>query len=210
MEWQEIAEVLYAGRVDDVASLTRQALAEGHRAQDVLNQGLLPGMEKVGKDFREEILFLPEVLLTAKAMHAAMDILKPLLIEAEGPTLGTLVMGTVQGDIHDIGKNLVIMMMQGAGIEVIDLGIDVPPERFAEAVSEYSPPILGMSALLTTTVEQMGMTIQALERAGLRDRAKIMVGGAPVTREFAEHIGADGYAPDAMGAVDLARTWLNG
>jgi 5-methyltetrahydrofolate--homocysteine methyltransferase len=210
MEWQEIAEVLYAGRVDDVASLTRQALAEGHRAQDVLNQGLLPGMEKVGKDFREEILFLPEVLLTAKAMHAAMDILKPLLIEAEGPTLGTLVMGTVQGDIHDIGKNLVIMMMQGAGIEVIDLGIDVPPERFAEAVSEYSPPILGMSALLTTTVEQMGMTIQALERAGLRDRAKIMVGGAPVTREFAEQIGADGYAPDAMGAVDLARTWLNG
>jgi 5-methyltetrahydrofolate--homocysteine methyltransferase len=210
MEWQEIAEVLYAGRVDDVASLTRQALAEGHRAQDVLNQGLLPGMEKVGKDFREEILFLPEVLLTAKAMHAAMDILKPLLIEAEGPTLGTLVMGTVQGDIHDIGKNLVIMMMQGAGIEVIDLGIDVPPERFVEAVSEYSPPILGMSALLTTTVEQMGMTIQALERAGLRDRAKIMVGGAPVTREFAEQIGADGYAPDAMGAVDLARTWLNG
>jgi 5-methyltetrahydrofolate--homocysteine methyltransferase len=139
-----------------------------------------------------------------------MDILKPLLTEAEGPSLGTLVMGTVQGDIHDIGKNLVIMMMQGAGIEVIDLGIDVAPETFVEAVGEYSPPILGMSALLTTTVEQMGMTIQALERAGLRDRAKIMVGGAPVTREFAERIGADGYASDAIGAVDLARAWLNG
>ncbi len=209
MEWQEIAEVLYAGRVDDVASLTRQALAEGYRPQDVLNQGLLPGMEKVGKDFREEILFLPEVLLTAKAMHAAMDILKPALSEAEGPSLGTLVMGTVEGDIHDIGKNLVIMMMQGAGIEVIDLGIDVPPERFIDAVREYNPPMLGMSALLTTTVEQMKTTIEALEKAGLRDRARVMVGGAPVTREFAERIGADGYASDAIGAVDLARVWLN-
>jgi 5-methyltetrahydrofolate--homocysteine methyltransferase len=210
MEWAQLAEALYAGRVDEVASLTRQALAEGREAREVLNDALLPGMEKVGNDFREEILFLPEVLLTAKAMHAAMDVLKPLLTEAGGPGLGTLVMGTVRGDIHDIGKNLVIMMMRGAGIEVIDLGIDVAPETFVEAVREYSPPILGMSALLTTTVEQMGMTIQALEKAGLTDRAKIMVGGAPVTRQFAERIGADGYAPDAIGAVDLARAWLNG
>jgi corrinoid protein of di/trimethylamine methyltransferase len=208
MDWNRIAEALYEGRVDDVQSLTREALTEGHSAQEVLNQGLLAGMEKVGRDFKEEILFLPEVLLTAKAMHSAMDILKPLLSEGADTELGCLVMGTVQGDIHDIGKNLVIMMMQGAGIEVIDLGIDVPPERFVEAIAEHNPPILGMSALLTTTIEHMATTIKELEEAGLRDGTKIMVGGAPVTEEFAVQIGADGYASDAIGAADLARTWL--
>jgi 5-methyltetrahydrofolate--homocysteine methyltransferase len=209
MDWNRIADALYAGKVDDVQSLTREALTDGHSAQEVLNQGLLAGMEKVGHDFKEEILFLPEVLLTAKAMHAAMDILNPLLSEGGDTNLGCLVMGTVEGDIHDIGKNLVIMMMQGAGIEVIDLGIDVPPARFVEAIAEHSPPIVGMSALLTTTIEHMATTIEELQRAGLRDKIKIMVGGAPVTEEFAQQIGADGYASDAIGAADLAREWLN-
>jgi 5-methyltetrahydrofolate--homocysteine methyltransferase len=203
-----MAEALYGGRIDEVASLTRQALDEGRSPRDVLNDGLLAGMDRVGRDFKAEILYLPEVLLTAKAMHAAMEILRPLLSEGGRSNLGTFVIGTVQGDIHDIGKNLVAMMMQGAGLEVIDLGIDVQSERFAEAIAEHSPQILGLSALLTTTVDNMATTIEALENAGLRDGLRIMVGGAPVTREFADKIGADGYAPDALSAVELATRWL--
>jgi len=208
MEWNRIGDALYAGRVDEVAALTREALEGGRGPQQVLNQGLLAGMDRVGKDFKADILFLPEVLIAAKAMHAGMDVLSPLLSESDSRTLGTFVIGTVKGDLHDIGKNLVAMMLTGAGIQVIDLGIDAPPERFAQAIGEHQPQIVGLSALLTTTMDEMKTTIQALEEAGLRDSVKVMVGGAPVTREFAEEIGADGYAPDAVSAVDVAKAWL--
>jgi 5-methyltetrahydrofolate--homocysteine methyltransferase len=208
MEWNRIADALYAGRVDEVAALTRQALEEAHGPEEVLNQGLLAGMDRVGKDFKADILFLPEVLIAAKAMHAGMDVLKPLLSEGEGTTLGTFLISTVKGDLHDIGKNLVAMMLQGAGIGVIDPGIDAPHQRFAEAIEKHQPQIVGMSALLSTTMQGMKTTIQALEEAGLRDRVKVMVGGAPVTQEYAKEIGADGYTPDAVSAADLARAWL--
>ena len=208
MNWSMMTEALYAGKVDEVASLTRRALEEGHAPREVLNEGLLTGMEKVGRDMREEILFLPEVLLAAKAMHGAMEVLRPLLSRSGSAGLGTLVIGTVLGDIHDIGKNLVAMMIQGAGVEVVDLGIDVPPERFVKAITEHSPQMLALSALLTTTVDNMAQTIEALDEAGVRDGLRIMVGGAPVTPEFAERIGADGYAPDAPSAVELATGWM--
>jgi 5-methyltetrahydrofolate--homocysteine methyltransferase len=208
MEWNRMADALYAGEVDEVAALTKEALEEGHSPPEVLNQGLLAGMDKVGKDFKADLLFLPEVLRAAKAMHAGMDVLSPLLSESESTTMGAFVIGTVKGDLHDIGKNLVAMMMTGAGIEVVDLGIDIPSEKFAAAIEEHRPQIVGMSALLTTTIEEMEITIRALEKAGLRDRVRIMVGGAPVTQEYADEIGADGYAPDAVSAVDLAKVWL--
>jgi 5-methyltetrahydrofolate--homocysteine methyltransferase len=208
VNWSSMAEALYGGRVEEVASLTRQALEEGHTPREVLKEGLLAGMEKVGRDMREEILFLPEVLLAAKAMHAAMEVLRPLLSEGGSAGLGKLVIGTVLGDIHDIGKNLVAMMVQGAGVEVVDLGIDVPPDSFVKAISEHRPQVLGLSALLTTTVDNMERTIEAVEEAGVREGLRIMVGGAPVTPEFAEKIGADGYAPDAPSAVELATSWL--
>lgn len=199
-----MADALYAGKVDEVAALTKEALEEGHSAQEVLDQGLLAGMDRVGKDFKADILFLPEVLIAAKAMHAGMDMLRPLLSESDRTALGTFVIGTVKGDLHDVGKNLVAMMLTGAGIEVIDLGIDVPHEKFAAAIEEHQPRIVGMSALLTTTMREMKTAIEALEEAGLRDKVKVMIGGAPVTQAYSEEIGADGYASDAVSAVDLA------
>lgn len=208
MDWSKMGDALYAGEVDKVADLARQALDEGHGAQEVLNEGLLAGMDRVGKDFKADILFLPEVLIAAKAMHAGMDILRPLLSESESATLGTFAIGTVQGDLHDIGKNLVAMMLEGSGIEVIDLGTDAPAEKFTEAVKNHQPQIVGMSALLTTTMAQMKTTLEALEEAGLKDKVKVMIGGAPVTQQFADEIGADGYAHDAVTAVDLAKSWL--
>jgi len=208
MEWSRITDALYAGKVDEVAALAKAALEEGHGAQEVLNQGLLAGMDKVGKDFKADILFLPEVLIAAKAMRGGMDVLRPLLSESESTALGTFVIGTVKGDLHDIGKNLVAMMMTGAGVQVIDLGIDIPPEKFVEAIQKHQPRIVGMSALLTTTTPEMRTTIEALEAAGLRDRVKVMVGGAPVTQKYSDEIGADGYAPDAVSATDLSKAWL--
>ncbi len=209
MEWSRIADALYAGEVEQVAGLAREALDEGHSATEVLDLGLLAGMDRVGKDFKADILFLPEVLIAAKAMQAGMDVLQPMLSESGSSNRGTFVVGTVKGDLHDIGKNLVVMMMTGAGIEVVDLGINVPPERFIEAIQEHKPQIMGLSALLTTTTPEMQTTIQALEDAGLRDRVKVMVGGAPITQEYADEIGADGYAPDAVSATDLAKAWLH-
>lgn len=208
MEWKRISDALYAGRVEEVTVLSNQALEEGHSAMEVLNHGLLSGMDKVGTDFKADILFLPEVLIAARAMQAGMDVLRPLLSGSDSTTLGAFVIGTVQGDLHDIGKNLVGMMLQGARIEVIDLGINTPSESFVEAVERHQAQIVGMSALLTTTMGEMRTTIQVLEEAGLRDVVKVMVGGAPVTRRYAEEIGADGYAPNAISAVDLAMEWL--
>jgi len=196
---------LYEGNVEAVRAATEKALAEGLSAQEILNDGLIGGMDEVGRDFRAGDLFIPEVLIAARAMHAGLDVLRPILAESGVETVGKMVVGTVSGDLHDIGKNLVAMMMEGAGFEIIDLGTDVKPEEFVAAVRNEGAALLGMSALLTTTMPSMQTTIEALVEAGLRDKVKVMVGGAPVTASFAEKIGADAYAPDAASAVDTAR-----
>ena len=202
---EQIVSNLYRGEDDVVADLVQQALDEGRAPAEILNGGLIAGMDEVGKDFKNGELFVPEVLIAARAMHAGMNVLRPLLAESDVPSAGKYVIGTVQGDLHDIGKNLVRMMLEGAGFETIDLGTDVRPDDFVAAVQEHQPQLLGMSALLTTTMPGMKVTIEALQEAGLRDVVKIMVGGAPVTAAFAEQIGADAYAPDAATAVDVAR-----
>ena len=202
---QKIASQLYAGEADDVAELVQSALGMGMSASKVLQGGLIAGMDQVGKDFKAGDLFVPEVLIAARAMHAGMNILRPLLAESGAPSVGQCVIGTVKGDLHDIGKNLVKMMVEGAGFEVVDLGTDVPPEKFVAAVREHRPKLVGLSALLTTTMVNMKTTIEALQEAGLRGSVKVMVGGAPVTDSFAKQIGADAYAPDAASAVDMAR-----
>jgi len=203
---KQIAEKLYDGDDDAVAELTQRALDEGLTPAEVLNGGLLAGMDRVGVDFRDGELFVPEVLIAARAMHAGMAILRPLLTESDVPSAGKVVIGTVEGDLHDIGKNLVGMMLEGGGFEIVDLGTDVPPDRFIEAIKMEHPNLVGMSALLTTTMPSMKRTIDALMEAGLRDTVRVMVGGAPVTQTFADEIGADGYAPDAASAVELARS----
>jgi 5-methyltetrahydrofolate--homocysteine methyltransferase len=202
---QQIASKLYNGEDKDVAALVQEALDRGMAAEEVLSGSLIAGMDEVGKDFKAGELFVPEVLIAARAMHAGMDILRPLLAEGEVPSAGKYVIGTVKGDLHDIGKNLVKMMLEGAGFQTIDLGTDVSADDFVAAVREHQPSLLGMSALLTTTMVQMKATIEALEEAGLRDSVKVMIGGAPVTSAFADEVGADAYAPDAATAVDVAR-----
>ena len=202
---QKLASNLYSGEADAVAELVQKALDEGMTPPEILSGGLIAGMDEVGKDFKAGELFVPEVLIAARAMHAGMDILRPLLAESDVPSAGKFVVGTVEGDLHDIGKNLVKMMIEGAGFETVDLGTDVKAAAFVDAVREHQPKIVGMSALLTTTMVNMKGTIEALEEAGLRDQVKIMVGGAPVTAAFAEEVGADAYAPDAASAVDIAR-----
>ena len=203
---QKIASNLYDGDDDAVAELVQEALDQGLAPQDILSGGLIAGMDEVGKDFKAGELFVPEVLIAARAMHAGMGVLRPLLAESDVPSAGKFVIGTVEGDLHDIGKNLVRMMIEGAGFETIDLGTDVKAEAFVEAVREHRPKLVGMSALLTTTMVNMKGTIEALEEAGLRDSVKVMIGGAPVTAAFAKEIGADAYAPDAASAVDVARS----
>ncbi len=202
---QQIASNLYEGNDEEVAELVQQALDQGMDPHEILQGGLIAGMDEVGKDFKADVLYMPEVLIAARAMHAGMDVLRPLLAESDAVGAGRYLIGTVEGDLHDIGKNLVRMMLEGAGFETVDLGKDVKAETFVAAVREHQPKILGLSALLTTTMPAMKTTIEALEEAGLRDSVKIMVGGAPVTVAFAEEIGADAYAPDAATAVDVAR-----
>jgi 5-methyltetrahydrofolate--homocysteine methyltransferase len=202
---EEIQKDLYGGKLDGVKKGVKKALEEGLSAQEVLAKGLLTGMDKVGKDFKAGDLFIPEVLMCAKAMHGGLDILKPLLVGSGMALLGKVVIGTVAGDLHDIGKNLVRMMLEGAGFEIIDLGVSVSPEKFIEAVRVNGAKLIGMSALLTTTMPAMKLTIEGLKKAGIRENVKVLVGGAPVTASFAESIGADAYAPDAASAVDVAR-----
>lgn len=202
---QKIASKLYDGEDEEVAELVQRALDDGLTPKEILQDGLIAGMDQVGKDFKAGDLFVPEVLIAARAMHAGMNVLRPLLSASDSPTVGKYVIGTVKGDLHDIGKNLVKMMLEGAGFETVDLGTDVAPEAFVQAVQEHKPRIVGMSALLTTTMVNMKTTIDALQEAGLRDSVRIMVGGAPVTAAFAQQIGADAYAPDAATAVDMAR-----
>jgi 5-methyltetrahydrofolate--homocysteine methyltransferase len=201
----QITNVVIEGRMKEMAALTQAALDEGLSAKDILDKGLMPGMDVVGVEFKKGKRFVPDVLLSARTMQASLDLLKPLLAETGAKMSGKVVIGTVKGDLHDIGKNLVAMMLQGSGFEVVDLGKDVSPDKFVEAVKNEQPDIVAMSALLTTTMRSMGHTITALKEAGLRDSVRIMVGGAPVTTDFAKQIGADGYASNAPAATDMAK-----
>ena len=203
-----IKEALVAMDKTKLTELVHNALDQGVSAKEILNEGLIPGMDIVGGKMETEEMFIPEVLRSAKAMTAAVEILKPLLAEADISAAGKVVIGTVKGDLHDIGKNLVIMMLESAGFEVYDLGIDVPPEKFIAAIKEKEADLLGLSALLTTTMPMMKRTIDAVIESGLRDGVKVIVGGAPVNQRFADEIGADGYAPDAGSASRLAKSLL--
>lgn len=203
-----LSRLIIEGNKDDIAGVTQQALDAGLEAQEILNEGLMPGMDHVGVEFRAGRMFVPEVLRSARAMQSSMDIIKPLLIETGAGMVGKILLGTVKGDLHDIGKNLVGMMCEGAGFELKDLGKDVSADDFVQGVKEFEPDVVGMSALLTTTMRTMEQTVKALEEAGVRDRVKIMIGGAPVTQDFADHIGADGYASNAASAVDMAKEFV--
>jgi 5-methyltetrahydrofolate--homocysteine methyltransferase len=203
---EELAQALINGNAPKTKELAQKAVDEGIAPGKVLNEGLIVGMNEVGRRFKNNEFYVPEVLIAARAMHAGMDVLKPLLSEAEAASAGTVLIGTVKGDLHDIGKNLVAMMLEGAGFNVVDLGVDVSPEKFLEAVRDHKPKVVGLSALLTTTMPAMKTTIEALKEAGVRESVKIMIGGAPVTQRYADEIGADGYAPDAASAVDVARS----
>ncbi len=204
------AEMFYKaiseGNVEDVKKLTQEALDSGEKAESILKDGLLPAMDQIGIKFKNNEIYIPEVLIAARAMHAGMAILKPILSESTTARSVKVVVGTVKGDLHDIGKNLVVMMLEGGGFDVVDLGIDVSPDKFVEAIKKHQPQVVGMSALLTTTMRVMKDTIEAIQEAGLRKQVKAIIGGAPVTERFAKEIGADGYAPDAASAVDLARS----
>ena len=202
---QETAYALIIGDQHAVDRLTRQALDDGFEANTVLDDGLIAGMAIVGVKFRDNIIFVPEVLVAARAMKAGMFHLEPILSASGIEPVGTVIMGTVKGDLHDIGKNLCIMMLRGSGFVVHDLGVDTKPDEFIDAVVEHDAKVLGMSALLTTTMPNMGRTIDAFEEAGLREMVKIMVGGAPVTQEFADDMGADGYGKDAIACVEKAK-----
>ena len=202
---QEISAAIIEGEDDEVDELTKKALDDGITALEIMDDGLIAGMGIVGIKFRDNIIFVPEVLACARAMKAGMAHIEPILSESGVPSQGTVVMGTVKGDLHDIGKNLCIMLLRGAGFEVIDLGVDTSPDEFIDAVEEHQAPLLGMSALLTTTMPNMGKTIEAFIDADLRDDVQIIVGGAPVTQEFADDMGADGYGADAVACVELAK-----
>ena len=204
-DYQILLEAVLNGDRERVVELVKGAVDAGKSANEIMNNGLIGGMNIVGEKMAKEEMFIPEVLMSAKAMSAGVVILKPLLTAEEQDASGKVVLGTVQGDMHDIGKNLVSMLMEGAGFTVIDLGSDVSPQKFVEAVRENSATFVGLSALLTTTMPKMKETIVALKEAGIRDQIKIMVGGAPVTADFAQQIGADGYAPDAGSAVRTAK-----
>jgi 5-methyltetrahydrofolate--homocysteine methyltransferase len=200
-----ITETLITGDEDKLKELVQSALAAGTPANEILQKGLIVGMDIVGEKMETGEMFIPEVLMAAQAMSISVEILKPLLAEGEGTSAGKVIIGTVKGDLHDIGKNLVVMMMESAGFEVIDLGIDVDPATFVAAIKENKPSIVGLSALLTTTMPMMRKSIESIEESGLRDSLKIIVGGAPVNQAFADEIGADGYAPDAGSASKMAK-----
>lgn len=205
---QEIAYQLIIGNHIEIDRLTKEALETGYTANHILDNGLLNGMAIVGVKFRDNVIFVPEVLVSARAMKAGMAHIEPILSASGIEPIGTVIMGTVKGDLHDIGKNLCIMMLRGAGFVVHDLGVDTSPEEFADAVMEYEAQVMGMSALLTTTMPNMGRTISYFEDVGLRDDVRIMVGGAPVTREFADEMGADGYGENAVDCVETANELL--
>ena len=200
----EISEMLQKGKANEVKELAQKGLDEGLTAKSILEEGLMPGMAIIGDKFKKNEVYVPEVLIAARAMNAGIAILRPLMGDADITQKGTVVLGTVKGDLHDIGKNLVKIMMEGKGLNVVDLGIDVSPEKFVDAVKESNADIIACSALLTTTMTEMENVVKAAEEAGIRDQVKILVGGAPVTQSFCDSIGADKYAPDAASAADEA------
>ena len=205
---QEISEALQKGHARAVSEKTRDALSQGIDPYTILTEGLIAGMNVIGVKFKNDEIYVPEVLIAAKAMYAGLDILRPKLAETGVKPMGKVVLGTVKGDLHDIGKNLVGMMMEGAGLEVIDLGKNVSAETFINAVREHKPHIVALSALLTTTMPEQKNVIEALKEAGLRDKVKVMVGGAPVTEAYAVEIGADAYSPDAATAAEKAKEFV--
>jgi len=206
--YEELTTALISGKAPVVRELTEKALAGGEKPQDVLNKGLVAGMGVVGEKFKNNEFYVPEVLIAARAMKFGMEVLRPKLAETGVEPVAKVAIGTVRGDLHDIGKNLVVMMMEGAGFEIVDLGVDVKPEQFVQTVKERDARLVCLSALLTTTMPAMKDTIEALREAGLRNGVTVMVGGAPVTQNYADEIGADGYAPDAASAVDRAKELL--
>ncbi len=206
--FEEIADEVQKGNSESVEVLTKRALLQDISAEDILNNGLVAGMDIVSEKFKNNEIFIPEVLISAKSMYSGLGIIKPLLAESNVKSKGKVVIGTVKGDLHDIGKNIVAMLLQGAGFDVVDLGADVPKEKFLEFVKNERADILGMSALLTTTMIYMKEIIETLKNAGLRQDVKVIIGGAPVTESYAAQIDADGYAPDAASGVDLAKKLL--
>ena len=205
---EKFHEALSQGKMEEVKKMTQEALDAGESAEAILKDGLIQAMDRVGVKFKNGEFYIPEVLIAARAMHAGMAILKPILAKTAATMMGRVIVGTVKGDLHDIGKNLVVMMLEGGGFEVTDLGIDVPVDKFIEGIKKHQAQVVGMSALLTTTMRKMKNAIQAIEAAGLRKGVKVVVGGAPVTDRFAKEIGADGYAPDAASAVDVVKSLL--
>jgi 5-methyltetrahydrofolate--homocysteine methyltransferase len=203
---EEISEMVQKGKAKDVVALVNKALDDGFRAQEILDQALLKGMSELGVRFKNNEVFVPEVLIAARALNQGSAVLKSKLVEEGAKAVGTVVLATVAGDLHDIGKNLVRMMMEGVGLTVVDLGVDVPDDKIVEAVKEHNPDIVALSALLTTTMDRQGSVIKALQTAGLREKVKVMVGGAPVTQNFCDRIGADAYTPDASSAAEVAKS----
>jgi len=210
VSYDTLVEAVIKGAEDIVESEVNKALDEGNEARDILTKGLIGGMSVVGERFKAGDMFLPEVLMCANAMHKGLNIVKPLLAESDREAMGRIVIGTVAGDIHDIGKRIVGFLLEGGGFEVIDLGVDVPDESFVQAVEEHNPDILGMSALLTTTMPNMGKVIELLKEKRLRGKLKVIVGGASVNEQFAQSIGADGYAPEASSALEWVRKAIAG
>jgi len=208
IDQEKFYKALSEGSMDEVKRLTQEALNRKESAENILSQGLIKAMDQIGVKFKNCEIYIPEVLIAARAMHAGLGVLNPILAKSTASAATKIVLGTVKGDLHDIGKNLVGMMLEGGGFEVVDIGIDAPPEKFIEAAKEHGAKVIGMSALLTTTMMQMKATIEKARAAGLSNRVKIMVGGAPVTAEFAKQIGADGYAPDAASAVGKVKELL--
>jgi corrinoid protein of di/trimethylamine methyltransferase len=205
IDLQPLYDAVLEGQAPTARSLVQQALDEGVGPQELLDRYLVPAMDEVGRRFEANEYFVPELLIAARAMKGALELIRPLLAESGAEPAGRVVIGTVRGDLHDIGKNLVAAMLEGGGFEVIDLGVDVPPEKFIAAAQENQAQIIAMSALLTTTMPGMKTTLEAIRQAGMRERVKVMVGGAPVTQRYADEIGADGFSDNASGAVRVAR-----
>jgi len=208
IDTEKLYTTLSQGKMDGIEKLVQEALEMGESAESILRGGLIPAMDRIGIKFKSGEIYIPEVLIAARAMHAGMTVLKPILSKSTTNLSKKVVIGTVKGDLHDIGKNLVVMMLEGGGFEVIDLGIDISADKFIEAIQKHQPQVVGMSALLTTTIKEMKNILQAIEKAGLRKKVKTIIGGAPVNEKFAKEIGADGYAPDAASAVDMVKSLL--
>jgi 5-methyltetrahydrofolate--homocysteine methyltransferase len=208
MSIAELRQEIVNGNVDRVEELTKKLIDDGKDPLEVMNEGLIAGMGIVGPLFKNGEMFVPEVLMCAKALDTGIDIIKKTLVDTELPCIGKIVIGTVKGDLHDIGKNLVAMMLESSGFKVVNLGVDLTEEKFIEAVKEFEPDILALSALLTTTMANMQAVIDALKEEGLRDKVKVIIGGAPISQEFADQIGADGFAPEAASAADLCKMLL--